>query len=161
MRTWGKRGTTLGSAIILFGLLALPAWSQSQRMLVQVKESPLRSSPSFLSTPTATVGYGDRVQVVETRGAWRRVRIVGHTGWLHESALTTRRMVLRAGGEEAEAAATSEELALAGRGFNRDVERAYRQEERLDYHWVDRMEKMRVSEQDKIRFLEEGGLRVP
>ena len=56
-------------------------------------------------------------------------------------------------------AASSDEVALAGKGFSQEIETEYKKQNRsLDYAWVDRMLTFKVSDADALRFLQEGGL---
>jgi hypothetical protein len=99
------------------------------------------------------------VETIEKKGAWYKVEAGGSTGWMHESALTRKRIVLRPGAEDVEEAASDDELALAGRGFSSEVEADFSARHDIDFTWVDRMEKMKVSEAEKARFLEKGEVR--
>jgi hypothetical protein len=45
---------------------------------------------------------------------------VRKTGWLHQSALTKKTISMKAGGQDVATAASGDELALAGKGFNSD-----------------------------------------
>jgi hypothetical protein len=132
-------------------------------MSVQVKEAPLRATPSFLAKTAAALPYGSRVAVMETQGAWQRVQTPNgkHTGWLHSSALTPKRIELEAGTEDAGTAASSDELVLAGKGFNSDVEAEFRARNAdVDFTWVNRMETFNVPADEKQQFIEVGGLRI-
>ena len=42
-------------------------------MSVQVRDAPVRETPSFLGKVTATLAYADRVEVMETQGAWSKI----------------------------------------------------------------------------------------
>jgi hypothetical protein len=65
-------------------------------------------------------------------------------------------VVINPGGQ-AQSAASSQEVALAGKGFNSDVEAQYRKNNaRIDYTWVNRMETIKVSRGQMISFLDEG-----
>ena len=60
--------------LALLGILFVPICANAQETLsVQVKEGELRAMPSFLGRIVARVAYGDRVNVVENRGAWKKV----------------------------------------------------------------------------------------
>lgn len=146
--------------LALIALLAITAWAASQMMSVQVREGQLRERPSFLGKVVTDVEYGDRMTVLSTRGGWSQVRTEkGREGWIHTSALTEKRVVLKAGDIDAETAASGEELALAGKGFNEEVEGAYRAgHPDVDYAWVDRMEKFDVSIDESVDFLADGGV---
>jgi hypothetical protein len=82
----------------------------------------------------------------------------GKTGWLHESALSKKPIALRAGTTDAATGASSDEVALAGKGFNEQVEAKLRKEGTLDYTWVDRMSAFKVDANEISQFLKEGHL---
>jgi len=149
-------------AAILIGLsTGSGAMAAENFMSIQVKQGYLRSTPSFLGKIVAALDYAQRVAVLEKRDAWVRVRAAagGAEGWLHVSALTTKRIVLKSGSADVQEAATSDELALAGKGFSRQVEGEFKaQNPQIDYTWIDRMEQAVVSETEMARFLQEGGL---
>lgn len=134
--------------------------ANARSMQVQVRETQLRATPSFLGKIITTSAYGDQVDVRETRDAWSQVTLAdGQTGWMHTSALTTKTIRLQVGETAAATAASSDELALAGKGFNSDVEAEFKRRNReIDFKWVDRMEKMDVSAEEMRTFLGRGGL---
>ena len=137
------------------------SWSSSGMMSVQVKEGQLRSTPSFLAPITGEVAYGDQVEALQQQGDWFDVKSArNQRGWLHQSALTKKRVVLSAGGEAAPVAASGQEVALAGKGFNAEVESKYRQTHKgADYAEVNRMEQTVISPREMMSFLKEGGVR--
>ncbi len=132
----------------------------SETMSVQVKTTPLRDTPSFIGKAGATLSYGDRVDVIDTQGPWNKVTASGGlSGWVHSSALSTKKIVLKSGQETAQSKASSDELALAGKGFNSDVEGEFKKQHgNIDFSWIDKMEKMRISSGDTQSFLKEGGV---
>src|SRR4030065_2134148 len=78
--------------------LYLSATAQTQKtMSVQVKETQLRATPSHLGKIVTRAPYGARVTIVEERGDWKRVSYGNSRGWLHTSAVTSKRIVLKAG----------------------------------------------------------------
>lgn len=136
----------------------------AKTMSVQVRQGELRASPSFLGAVRGTVSYGARLTVLEEQGPWARVTTPDSaaTGWIHSSALTSKRIVLRAGERDAELAASSGELALAGKGFNAEVEAEFKTRNRdIDFSWVDRMERINVAEKEMHAFLQQGALEPP
>lgn len=150
-----------GMALIL-GIAAM-AWA-TESMSVQVKEGRVYAKPNFLSQMKGTLGYGQKVTAGEEEGAWRQVSAgQGLTGWMHVSALTERRISLRAGSEKAQTGASGEEMALAGKGFSKEVEASYRAQHRgLNYAAVDKMERAyAVSDAQINAFLSSGGLHGP
>ena len=56
-------------------------------------------------------------------------------------------------------AASSDELALAGKGFSKQVEGEFKTKNpQLDYTWVNRMEQMVISQEQIEQFLKDGKL---
>ena len=130
-------------------------------MSVQVKKTDIRSSPSFLGKILTEVSYGDRVEVHKKERAWNMVSLTGTDikGWIHASALTSKRIVLKPGTSDVKKAATSDEVALAGKGFNKEVEREFSvRNPKIDLSLIDRMEKIVISQDQIRRFLTEGEL---
>lgn len=152
------------SVLVLGFLMATAAttWSDSGTMSVQVKEGQLRSAPSFLGTIVGPVAYGEQVETVQQQGDWMNVKSSRNvTGWIHQSALTKKQVVLGSGGR-AQSAATGQEVALAGKGFNADVEAKYKATHgKLDFASVDRMESIKVSREEMIKFLNDGSVKSP
>ena len=130
---------------------------------VQVRETYLRATPSFLGKITATLRYGERVSIIIDRGVWKKVAVPAtrREGWIHGSAITTRTLVLKSGTQGVKTGATSREVALAGKGFNEQIEQEFRKKNRnLDFTWVDRMETFKVTSAQLQTFLEDGSLRT-
>ena len=117
------------------GLLTGLTWAAGQVMSVQVRTTQMRSRPSFLGSAVAEMTYGTQVKMVTQQGPWVKVTSPqGKTGWLHESALSEKDLAMVAGGTEAATGASGEEIALAGKGFNAQVEKEYRkQNQDLDF----------------------------
>ena len=135
----------------------------AETLNVQVRNGKLRQQPSFLGKIVAEVSYGDRLLIIREQGEWVMARAAaGQAGWIHVSALTDDKIVLAAGAGDVATGASSDELALAGKGFNAQVEAEYRAQNRqLDWTWVDRMEKFTVSPEEMIVFLRAGMVTSP
>jgi SH3-like domain-containing protein len=118
--------------VFLFVLLmALAATGDAGKMMsVQVKKGDMRATPQFLGKIVSTLSYGDRVEVLESRESWLRVAPSGKnvTGWMHSSALSEKRIVLKA--------------------RNRN----------LDFSWIDRMQATQLPPERLAAFLRDGGL---
>ena len=145
--------------VALLMCVASPAHAAPKEMSIQVRKGEIRSAPSFLAAVTATAGYGERLTVLEEKGAWMKVSDPEGkvTGWVHSSALTRKRIKLEAGEKDAEVAASSSELALAGKGFNSDVEAEFKNRHKdVDFTWVDKMEKITVTPDQMREFLGQG-----
>lgn len=118
----------------------------------------VRATPSFLGQIVGRASYGQPVDVLEENGDWRKVSVGAVTGWMHVSALTTEKLALQGGSGNA-AGVSGKEMALAGKGFNAQVENEYRNSHGGDYATVDAMEKY-VYQPDKLMaFLAAGDVR--
>lgn len=156
-----KARTALLFFFLAFLLALAAAGSAGKMMSVQVRKGEVRATPNFLGKIVGTLGYGDRVEVLETRQEWMRVGPAGRSagGWMHSSALSAKRIVLSAGAKDVQAAASGGELALAGKGFNSDVEAEFKARNRnLDFSAIDRMQAAEVPQDKIVLFLREGGL---
>jgi len=126
---------------------------------VQVRNGKVRATPSQLGKVVADVAYGAKVEAGTLQNGWYPVTLPdGKTGWLHESALTKKRIVMSAGTGDAATGASSDEVALAGKGFNAQVEAKMKADGKLDYTWVDRMAAFKVSEDQIASFRAQGKL---
>ena len=150
----------LGAFLLSF--MAVTGYAATQKMMwVQVQGGQVRSTPSFLGKILIRLSYGEQVEVQEERAAWARVTPVGRDreGWIHISALTKKKIVLKPGAKDIQQTASSDELALAGKGFNERVEKEFKSKNRnVDYAWIDRMEGIHVSQEQIQQFLKEGEL---
>jgi hypothetical protein len=130
-------------------------------MSVQVKKCQLRNQPSFMGSIVTTLAYGDQVTVSEEKESWLNVvaSAKGSSGWVHVSALSAKQIVLNPDSRDVPGSTTSGEIALAGKGFNQQVEQEYKKQNRgVDFSWVDKMEQIVIPQQDIQSFLQEGGL---
>ena len=141
------------------GLAAATALAASTAIMsVQVRKADIRETPSFLGKIVSSVAYGAKVTVQSENGAWMQVSSGGLSGWVHNSALTKKNIVLKSG-EGAQTSASSGEMALAGKGFNSDVEAQFKTNHRdIDFTWVDKMEKIRIPASQIREFTKDGQL---
>ena len=146
---------------LLICLSGFPVFAAGQKMMsIQVKKGELRSTPSFLGRVVARLSYGDRVYVREKKvlgleSAFREtVTKAGFT--LRSSHL---RKLYSNPEQNVQTSASSDELALAGKGFSKQVENEFKgKNPNINYAWIDRMEKFVVSEKQSKQFLKEGEL---
>jgi hypothetical protein len=138
--------------------LALPASAApASGLSVQVRKADVRSTPSFLGAIVGSLAYADRVTQVEKKGDWIKISRDGTPlGWVHQQSLTSKQIVLK-GGEVAKTGASSDELALAGKGFTEEVEKEYKaQNKDIDFAPIDRMEKITIAPEKLAKFLKAG-----
>ena len=142
--------------LIFFTMLALsafPAFSQgATTRFVAVENAEVMSSTNFFARNLGALPLGEEVAVLRDSGRWTEVRAGNLTGWVVSASLSPRRTV------RAVADVTPGEVALAGKGFGREVESQYRREGGPDYSLVDAMEAQAVSMEELRRFIIEGRL---
>jgi len=148
---------------VLFAVVGSAGLFAQRNMSVTAREVEVRSSPSFLGRAVATIEYGDSVRIRSERGSWFEIDIPESRdrGWVHASALERKRIVFGARTDDVATEATSGEIALAGKGFNREVEERYIEETELDFSRIDLMEGYLVSSRAIGDFLSSGGLNLP
>ena len=98
---------------------------------------------------------GDQVSVMQVRGNWAEIRSAANAalnGWTSLSNLSSRRIIATGAG------ATAAEVALAGKGFDRDVEDAFRATGDLNFVDVDRTEAITVCVEELYAFITAGRL---
>ena len=142
----------------LFLLVAGIAAAQSvnSTMYVAIRSVALKSGTGLFASTRGTLEYGDRVTVTQVSGNKVEVRSASNLaliGWTAVSNLTPRQVVAGT-----TSTATAREVALAGKGFNQEIEDSYRSQQNLNYADVDTMEEFIIDESVLFRFLEEGRL---
>lgn len=139
-----------------------PSVMAERIMAVQVKQSQIRATPSYLGKILARMSYGEKVSIISERAGWYKVKkmtVPAVVGWMNASSLANPRVVLKAGDKTVQGKTTTEEVALAGKGFNASIEKDYeKSKSNLDYTWVDKMEKISPTPEEVTAFLVEGNL---
>lgn len=128
-------------------------------MSVQVMKGQLRKEPSFLSPVLRILSYTETVAVLSQKEDWMEIKADkdGISGWLHASALTAGKIVMDPGTEDVKKAVSSDEYALAGKGFSKEVEKGYKEKNpHMNFFWIDKMETFVVSHENMKTFLQEG-----
>ncbi|MDR2363181.1 MAG: SH3 domain-containing protein [Spirochaetaceae bacterium] len=145
---------------LVVGLLVITGASgqslTGKTMYISTKTAQIKSSTGFFARTRGTLAYGDPVTVLREQGAWVEIRSASQSvsGWMKSAGLTARRITAGSGSTSTSA----NELALAGKGFNEEVEKSYQDGNGLDYSAVNAMEALEISEEDLYVFLEEGHL---
>jgi len=141
--------------LVLFVAGMAAAQAAGSSMYVAVRTLNLKSGTGLFASTRGTVNYGDRVTIIQVNGRNAEVRSAANiTGWTPLANLTSRQVVAGA-----TSTASASEVALAGKGFNAEVEQSYRtQHQNINFDEVDRVEAITVNEADLLRFLQEGRL---
>ncbi len=156
-----KNNSLLAVAALCLLVATCAILAAEKKMSVQVKQGDLRAAPSFLSTVVGAVKYTDRLTVLAEQGGWAQVSSEDGSakGWIHTSALTPKKLVLRSGGGDAQVGASSSEQALATKGFNSQVESQFKSQNRdMDFASVDRMAGIKIAIDEIKAFLKKGGV---
>ncbi len=150
------------SILILVLTTGLTSFAVTKKLMsVQIRSGQVRSQPSFLGKVMTKLSYGDRVEVTEEKDPWIKINTSSknHSGWMHVSALSKKKIVFNAGDADVEKSASGDEVALAGKGFNEEVEKKFRSEhKKLKYDEIDKLEKIIVSQARIQKFLTQGDL---
>ncbi len=144
------------TGIVIFFVAVLLA----ENLIVKVQTTSVRKEPKFYSPALATLKAGESVTQISAQAGWLRVRTSrGIEGWIHSSAVRTKSFSLAALDQSFRTQATAEEVALAGKGFNKQVEEEYKsRNEGLDFAEVERMLRIIVKPEELRKFLEAGKL---
>lgn len=144
-------------ARILFAVAALLVASAAvaTTVTVLVQETALRKRPQSYSPAVGTARLG---QKFETEGLESGFYKTG-SGYIHSSAVTTHKASV-SGGDGVGGSATADEVTLAGKGFNAQVEKSYGSKNggAVNFAGVNAMERRSVAEGALFQFLREGGL---
>lgn len=132
----------------------------AETLVVKVKSTYLRNQPVFYASPITALNAGDSVEKLAEKDGWFRVKTSkGQEGWLHSSSVRAKKFSLKTLGKSVKTEATADEVALAGKGFNRQVEDKFKaNNSQLSYVWVERMLRIKVTPAQLKRFLEAGKL---
>ncbi|NQV35284.1 MAG: SH3 domain-containing protein [Phycisphaeraceae bacterium] len=131
-------------------------------MSVQVRSSKVRATPSQLGKAIATVQYHAIVEAGAPQRGWYPVTTKdGKKGYVHASALSTKRITMRAGTLIVAIGVSLDEVALAtkeNRGSIGQLVAELERRDELDFTWVERMATFGVSDDQIIAFRTEGNL---
>lgn len=147
--------------LFVFGLAVVcVAVLFAQTLFVEVQTTYVRKEPKFYSPAVAALQAGESVTRIASEAGWFKVRTAeGVEGWIHSSAVRTGKFAVAAVDQPLKTSATAEEVALAGKGFNKQVEEEYKNRNKgLSFVEVERMLKIKVSPDELRRFLVEGKL---
>ncbi|MBN2206652.1 MAG: SH3 domain-containing protein [Candidatus Aminicenantes bacterium] len=132
----------------------------AETVVVNVQTTALRKEPKFYAPALVVLKAGDRLEAIGSQDGWLRVRTAaGAVGWVHDSAVGSRAFALAAVDKSLQTKASADEVALAGKGFDKQVEDSFKARNRtISFVWVDRMLKIKTSSAELERFLREGKL---
>ena len=146
----------------LMVLLTMGAAAYAATYRVVNEEAAVRKDRRFFAPIVIRVPYGEKVESREVKGDWLNVIYRGTQGWIHKSAVTELKIdwTALAGGKAAES--TKDEVALAGKGFTPEVEKAFHDKNpAMRYDLVNQVESYRITDEKIQAFIRAGKLREP
>jgi len=150
---------TIIIVILLCSLSCLTAAAETLR--VTTRENAVRSDCRFFAPVKLKVALGDQLTVRGRKGDWYLVSARGVNGCIHKSAVESRSFAAAGRGARS-GSASADEVSLAGKGFNPQVEAGYRKSGAgLNYAAVDEITRITVSEKSLESFVLQGGLNQP
>jgi len=158
MTRWFKQKSW--TLLLLSVLAVFVAILLAETLVVKVQTTNLRKEPVFYADTIVVLKAGDAVEKVAEQAGWYKVKTAkGIQGWVHSSAVSSKSFDLLALGQTTKTGASAEEVALASKGFNKQVEDAYKAKHKdANFAGVDRMLRLKVTSEQLRRFLERGKL---
>ncbi len=152
------RRTVIIALVFLFASTALLA----ETVTVITKENAIRESCKFFAPVKAYVRYNDQLEVLSTQGDWYRVKYGPSIGCIHKTAVEKRTASSPGLFSRKGSGVSESEAALAGKGFNPQVEASYKkQHPEMKFYLVDNIERFPVPDREVAIFISNGGLVQP
>ncbi|MCR4295114.1 MAG: SH3 domain-containing protein [Elusimicrobia bacterium] len=141
--------------ILLAAALALTgAAAYASTITVLVHRTALRKRPQSYSPSVGIARLGQKLESSGLESGFHKTP----SGYIHSSAVTARKVKLGSA-DSVGGSASSEEVTLAGKGFNAQVEKSYGEKNgSANFAAVDAMERRSVGEAELFAFLRAGGL---
>ncbi|MFH1652893.1 MAG: SH3 domain-containing protein [Pseudomonadota bacterium] len=150
----------LMALFLVFSATLFAKGGSGGEMNVELRQVVVKSSPNYLGSSVGTLNYGTKVNVIGEQQNW--YQISSPAGWVPKSALTKHKVKVSADQKVAATSASHDEVALAGKGFNPQVEAQYKKDNaslKAAYAEVDKIEKFGVSHGTLVQFQKSGKLR--
>jgi hypothetical protein len=151
----------LGVALVFL----VPGVGWGEVLKVTQPNQSLYPDPDFASTPVAPVPVGAQVNVERQAGDWYKVEYQGKSGWINRQAFPAPKagskmslpgLLFGAPVKQT----SSDEVALAGKGFTPEVESGYRAKHpEMNFAQVDKIESFKVNPAALQAFITEGDLK--
>jgi hypothetical protein len=154
---WGTLGGAL-AATLLYASSIAAAPASGSTITVQTLTAKLMKSPSYLGATAAKLVRGDQLTFEGAKGDWYHAKAkAGADGWIHKSGVVEKAVALSSKPGGGAGGVTQDEVALAGRGFSKEVEAEYKnQHPDMDFSHVDKIEKLEVDSDALAKFAAEG-----
>ncbi|MCX5891762.1 MAG: SH3 domain-containing protein [Deltaproteobacteria bacterium] len=150
--------------LALLALWLAPGIALGETLKVCQPNQCLYPDPDFAGTSIVSVPEGAAVNVLEQKGDWYKVEYQGKSGWINRQAFPApeKSSKFSLGGILGIAPVketSSDEAALAGKGFTPEVEASYKSKHpEMKFAEVDKVEANTVDPAKLQAFIKEGGL---
>ncbi len=136
------------------------AFAAAETLVVKVQTTKLRNGPRYFAQAFLTLSAGAKLEKVSESEGWIQVKTSsGLVGWIHSSAVEATKFNLLAMNKDMKTQASASEVALAGKGFNKQVEDSYRAKHgEVSFAGVDAMLQIEISLTQVEDFLRKGKL---
>jgi hypothetical protein len=148
--------TVMLSLFVLFVSLIV-----AETLIIKVQTTNLRKNPKFYAPVIQALKAGEKIEKISSQpDGWIQVKTSGGTvGWIHSSAVAVQKFDLLAMDKSMKTQASASEVALAGKGFNKQVEESYRAKHAdVSFVWVDRMLLIKITASRVEEFMRKGKL---
>lgn len=149
------------STVVLSLFIVFVSLLVAETLIIKVQTTNLRKSPKFYAPVVQTLKAGEKIEKISSQpDGWIQVKTSGGTvGWIHSSAVTVQKFDLLAMDKSMKTQASASEVALAGKGFNKQVEESYRAKHAdVSFVWVDRMLLIKIAASRVEEFMRNGKL---
>jgi hypothetical protein len=148
--------------LLLLGFCLLTSVAFAATVKVITQEAVIRNDKRFFASPVVRAPYGSVIEQIGREGDWLRVSYQGKQGWLHISAVQEQKVQISPFSQGKAREASQDEVALAGKGFTPEVEKAFREKNpKMRYDLVNQVESSKVAEAGLQAFMRSGSLREP
>ena len=143
--------------LTLFAVILSAAAALASTITVLVQETALRKRAQSYSPSVGTARLGQKFETEGLEAGFYKT----DSGYIHASAVTTKKVHLGSA-DSVGGSASAEEVTLAGKGFNAQVEKSYGAKNggAVNFAAVNAMERRTVGEAALFDFLRAGGLLV-
>lgn len=137
---------------VVLSLLGAAAYASTITVLVQ--RTALRKRPQSYAPSVGTARLGQKFEASGLEAGFYKTP----SGYIHASAVTKKKVKLGSA-DSVGGSASAEEVTLAGKGFNAQVEKSYGDKNSsANFAAVNAMERRSVGEAELFAFLRAGGL---
>lgn len=142
-------------------LCILTVWAKpGNKMYINIEKAELKSGTGFFSEVQNQLPYGTQVVIIEEKGKWAFIKATKDssiTGWIPQANLTKKKIVTN--NPLYTINASTEELALAGKGFSAEIEASFSDAATKDaLDTLNALENTQLSVEALQEFIEEGNL---